>query len=100
MANLSENTTNLQEILEILQTKVLLGLITFRIDGTSYNAFEGLTWAQWCNSSANTKGYYVGSDNSVYDSSGDFYVVNVGEAGISSNHPIEPAAYFTLSIDG
>ena len=99
MANLSENTTNLQEILEILQTKALLGLITFQIDSTSYNAFEGLTWAQWCSSSANTKGYYVGNDNSVYNSSGDFYVVDVGEAGVSSNKPIEPLHYFLLSID-
>lgn len=31
-------------------------LITFTIDGTSYQAEEGMTWGEWCNSSYNTTG--------------------------------------------
>lgn len=34
-------------------------LISFTIGGTSYQAEEGMTWAEWVNSSYNTGGYYV-----------------------------------------
>ena len=34
-------------------------LINFTIDGTAYQAEEGMTWQEWVNSSYNTDGYYV-----------------------------------------
>lgn len=34
-------------------------LITFTIGGTSYQAEEGMTWYEWCNSEYNTDGYYT-----------------------------------------
>ena len=36
--------------------------ITFTIDGTSYTALEGMTWAEWCESEYNTIGLWVGDD--------------------------------------
>lgn len=38
-------------------------LIDFTIDGTSYQAEEGMTWEQWCNSSYNTSNgrYFIGN---------------------------------------
>ena len=32
-------------------------LITFTIDGTSYEAEDGMTWGEWCDSEYNTGGY-------------------------------------------
>ena len=40
--------------------------ITFYIDGTEYTAEQGMTWAEWCNSSYNTGGLYV-EDESILD---------------------------------
>ena len=34
-------------------------LISFTIDGTSYQAEEGMTWGEWCESDYNTGSYYV-----------------------------------------
>lgn len=36
-----------------------VNLISFTIDGTSYQAEEGMTWEQWANSSYNTAGAYA-----------------------------------------
>ena len=38
-------------------------LINFTIDGTTYQAEEGMTWEQWCNSSYNTSNgrYFIGN---------------------------------------
>ena len=35
------------------------GLINFTIDGTSYQAEEGMTWEEWVNSSYNTDGFII-----------------------------------------
>ena len=34
-------------------------LITFTIDGTEYQAEEGMTWGEWCDSEYNTDGYVI-----------------------------------------
>ena len=34
-------------------------LITFTLGGTEYQAEDGMTWAEWCDSKYNTGGYYV-----------------------------------------
>lgn len=39
-------------------------LISFTIDGVEYQAEEGMTWAEWCESSYNTE-WWVDSDNLV-----------------------------------
>lgn len=40
---------------------VLPALISFTIAGISYQAEEGMTWAEWCESKYNTPGCYVGT---------------------------------------
>ena len=32
-------------------------MITFTIEGTEYQAEEGMTWGEWCNSTYNTGGF-------------------------------------------
>lgn len=34
-------------------------LISFTIGGTPYQAVEGMTWQEWCDSEYNTGGYYI-----------------------------------------
>ncbi len=40
-------------------------LISFTVAGTSYQAEEGMTWAEWIASSYNTGGLYLDNSNSV-----------------------------------
>lgn len=40
-------------------------LINFTINGTSYQAEEGMTWAEWCASAYNTDGYTTNGDNTA-----------------------------------
>jgi hypothetical protein len=40
-------------------------LITFTINGTSYQAEDGMTWAEWCESEYNTDGYKIADDGNV-----------------------------------
>jgi hypothetical protein len=42
-------------------------LISFTIDGTSYQAEENMEWRDWCLSEYNTGGYLDGANNSNYD---------------------------------
>ena len=48
-------------------------LISFTIDGTSYQAEEGMTWAQWVESEYNTNGYLSVSGNYIYSSADNRY---------------------------
>lgn len=50
-------------------------LISFIIDGTSYQAEEGMTWAEWCESEYNTDGYTY--DSTEVNSSDDGIVTIV-----------------------
>lgn len=57
----------------IIEAIPVVNLIAFTIDGTSYQAEEEMTWAQWCDSDYNTgdvfkgyRGYIVKSSNVGY----------------------------------
>ena len=50
-------------------------LISFTIDGTSYQAEEGMTWEQWVNSDYNTE--FSVLDNTIYNSRRNGYVDGV-----------------------
>lgn len=45
-------------------------MISFTIGGTTYQAEEGMTWAEWCDSQYDTYGYVVQSDNKIYSDNG------------------------------
>ena len=51
-------------------------LITFTIDGTTYQAIDGMTWGEWCNSDYNAEGFYI------YNS---YVFFNTGKKCISNN---------------
>ena len=71
---LLEEVINGQSLLEFLQANANkqggATLISFTIDGTSYQAEEGMTWAQWVNSSYNT-GRFVNANTWIADRFGN-----------------------------
>lgn len=51
-------------------------LITFTIDGTTYQAIDGMTWEEWVNSTYNTKGYVANTtDDRVDEVKGKYYYI-------------------------
>ena len=68
-------------------------LITFTINGTSYQAEDGMTWGEWVNSSYNTDGFVlntkyentIATDNKfsllVYDGGSGVYATTTIVAG-------------------
>lgn len=48
-------------IKRIIEALGIVSLISFTIDGTEYQAEEGMTWGEWVESEYNTDGCYVGS---------------------------------------
>ena len=72
--------SNYQAVKEwIIRNAVKEGNITFTIDGTTYQAEEGMTWQEWVDSEYNTGAFYVG--NSV----GWQHVIVNGETGTNSD---------------
>ena len=61
-------------------------LINFTIDGDHYEAEEGMTWEQWCNSEYNYDEYYKFVDMIVTPGSG-----TGGTYVAFSNNPVTPA---------
>ena len=78
-------------------------LIEFTIDGTTYQAVEGMTWAEWVESEYNTGGYCISSD-SVFtqDASGTHYLRQTaglgGGALVDSSWSIDPEKTYTTQF--
>ena len=54
-------------------TDASVSLISFTINGTSYQATEGMTWAEWVESEHNT-GNYVVTSSTITDSAQTVYI--------------------------
>ena len=76
-----------------------LELITFTIDGTSYQAEEGMTWEQWVNSSYNTGGYRL-STNTIVNSSGSGITDSSNVAVYYTDVIVANATYKLLTSGG
>ena len=79
-------------------------LISFTIDGTSYQAEEGMTWVDWVASSYNTGGFYIIEGNTrVSFSNGTDYVSSEGFPGDYANNTSQIVAngtYYKFSSGG
>lgn len=64
-------------------------LITFTIDGTEYQAVEGMTWEEWVNSDYNTYGFIKTSLGNPYIANP--YIENVYSAVYYINIPVTPS---------
>lgn len=60
-------------------------LIVFTIDGTEYQAEEGMTWEEWCSSGYNTDGYHI-DDGVVYSKMETKLIDNVTPLDIILNN--------------
>lgn len=50
--------------------------INFTIEGTSYQAYDGMTWKEWIDSDFNTSGIYYTNTNYIYTSNGKSVIGN------------------------
>lgn len=79
-------------------------LITFTIDGTSYQAEDGMTWAEWCESDYNTGGYDVGTNDHIHspDSNGGSKskCVALNDVFVRNTDTIQAVAYLIKSAGG
>lgn len=76
-------------------------LISFTIDGTSYQAEEGMTWAQWVDSSYNTGSFTVNMEY-VYDSTLNYSVATSGKfpKSVSLSDTIQSQNNYVLKFMG
>ena len=72
-------------------------LISFTIDGTSYQAEEGMTWAEWIDSASNTIGLYLSdSADGVY---WDWYCLFDATDAVKASDVIEAEAYTLIQTE-
>lgn len=76
-------------------------LISFTIDGTSYQAERGMTWREWCSSSYNTKGLTPEDDTEsafLVDSSQSYMLAyNNGSSVSSARDTIETGGVYVMT---
>ena len=70
----------LMEIMNELEEENTVNIITFTIDGVEYEAEEGMTWGEWCDSEYNTDGFYM--DNPA---SGDLFLYTCDRCPVSAS---------------
>lgn len=75
-----------------------VSVITFTIDGTEYQAEEGMTWEQWVNSKYNISGMYLGDDRHVRNSDG-LLIAAQGVAVYSTDPIIAGYIYHFMTQD-
>lgn len=65
-----ERTEEFVIFVDGVEMATVFNIITFTIDGTPYQAVEGMTWRQWVGSSYNTGGFYEASGYEIWDAVG------------------------------
>ena len=74
-------------------------LISFTIDGTSYQAEEGKTWAEWVESAYNNGGFYSVNE-SVYWGEGFWFILcNYGKTQIDDDYYVNAADVIQANTD-
>ena len=68
------------------------GLITFTVDGTEYQAEEGMTWGEWVDSEYNVDNYTSDSEY-VFAPNGIFLVAIGGDTVVPTDVIIEEQEY-------
>lgn len=76
-------------------TQIDVPLISFTIDGTTYQAESGWGWGVWCNSKYNTDGYVRSGLNIM---KGSAYLKTSSGAGVQYSQTINENGVYTLLI--
>lgn len=79
-----------------------VSLISFTIGDTSYQAVEGMTWAEWCNSEYSNNAFYVGGTAIFEGMEGDNspYIVALGSNPVISTEAIVENTTYTITTTG
>lgn len=83
-----EDATN-EVLIDFLKRKMAFG---FTIDGTTYYAKDGMTWAEWVNSEYNTDGFTVDNTNSILLPNSKTEFVQYWKGGL------EPKSYEVIKV--
>lgn len=83
----------------------LVKLISFTVSGTEFQAEDGMTWSEWCDSDYNTHGAYINLGNGAMTvwwqthTATKFYAVSTTDSIVSENETIiADYAYTTTSV--
>lgn len=90
---------NVNMTIDVWTKEVSASLINFTIEGTSYQAEEGMTWSEWCNSDYNTGGYRI-STNNIVSSSGSGVTDSSNVAVYYTDKIVANATYKVLASGG
>lgn len=71
-----------------------VNLISFTIEHISYQAEEGMTWGEWCNSKYNTVGHFV-SNGKVFNELEFAVVRNTGYSVLADEVILSTAYYYS-----
>jgi hypothetical protein len=77
-------------------------LISFTIDGTTYQAEEGMTWAEWVESEYNTVGAHVSNGDAIFHGDNTNFLSVYGGAGtyVHSTAKISPTNRYIWTTGG
>lgn len=83
----------------------LVKLISFTVSGAEFQAEEGMTWSEWCDTDYNTHGAHIELGNGAMTvwwqthTSTKFYAVSTTDSIVSENETIvADYAYTTISV--
>lgn len=86
---------------KIGEVNCLASLISFTIDGTTYQAEEGMTWGEWVESDYNTGGYATeGSYNIKQGTSGAEYLANSSGDFVTPSDTIISGHTYSMQSSG
>ena len=87
--------TALDRIIEIQEELMSVPMITFTIDGTKYQAEEGMTWVEWCASEYNIgdKWHTDGVDKYVIRTDNWYLMHSDGKVQVGGDVAIDGATY-------
>jgi len=63
-------------------------LISFTIDGTSYQGVEGMTWEEWVNSEYNISNYVIGDNNYIVSADNKYIICNRFSAAYAKSNDV------------
>ena len=83
-----------------IAVKTTAPMISFTIDGDTFEAEEGMTWAEWIDSASNTIGLYVsGSVDGVYCGESYWYCLIDATGAVKASDVIEAEAYTLVQTE-
>ena len=74
-------------------------MISFTIDGTSYQAEEGMTWAQWIESAYNNGGFYSASESVYWGENFWCILCNSGKTPNDDDYYVNAADVIQVNAD-